>query len=299
PFTAKKTAYCIFECLLGTEDAVVTDKLNHASIIDGIRLSKAKRYLYEHLDMKDLENKLKEAKKDCRHRLVVTDGCFSMDGDIAPLKDITQLCDEYDALLMIDECHATGFLGKTGRGTDEYWGVKVDIINGTLGKALGGATGGYTTGPKEVVDMLRQRSRPYLFSNAVAPSLITASIKVFDMISNDTSLRDKLAANTHRFRSKMAAAGFRLMGHPDHPIAPVMLGDAKLAQIFAEDMLAHGIYVIGFSFPVVPQGKARIRVQLSAAHEFEHIDKAVAAFVEVAKKHKDKFKQQIIPPIPD
>jgi len=233
-----------------------------------------------------LETSLQQANEKCRYRLVVTDGCFSMDGDIAPLKDIARLCEKYDALLMIDECHATGFLGKTGRGTDEYWGVKVDIINGTLGKSLGGATGGYTAASKEVVDMLRQRSRPYLFSNAVAPSIVTASLKVFDLIGHDTRLRDKLEANTKRFRKKMGDAGFRLMGHPDHPIAPVMLGDAKLAQVFAQDMLEHGIYVIGFSFPVVPKDKARIRVQLSAAHEFEHIDKAVAAFVAVAKKHK-------------
>jgi len=275
----------IFEALLTEEDAIISDKLNHASIIDGIRLSRAKRYLYEHLNLDDLETKLKDAKKNSRFRLVVTDGCFSMDGDIAPLKEIVDLANKYECKVMIDECHATGFLGKTGRGTEEYCNVKVDIINSTLGKALGGATGGYTTATQEIVDMLRQRSRPYLFSNALAPCLVQSSIACFDMIMKDTSLRDKLQANIKRFRDSMTKNGFKLMGDYNHPIAPVMLGDAKLAQIFAEDMLKEGIYVIGFSFPVVPKGQARIRVQLSAGHSFEQIDKCVEAFRVVGIKH--------------
>jgi len=276
----------IFEALLEKEDAIITDKLNHASIIDGVRLCKSSRYLFEHMNMKSLEESLKKASSEgCRFKLIVTDGAFSMDGDIAPLKDIVDLSNQYDAKVMIDECHSTGFLGKTGRGTEEYCGVKVDIINSTLGKALGGATGGYTAASQEIIDTLRQKARPYLFSNALAPSLVAASIRVFDMLMHDTSLRDKLEANTKRFRTKMEAAGFKLMGDPNHPICPVMLEDAKLAKQFADDMLQHGIYVIGFSFPVVPRGQARIRVQLSAAHSFEQIDQCVDAFREVAVKH--------------
>lgn len=276
----------IFEALLEKQDAIITDKLNHASIIDGVRLCKSNRYLFEHMNMKSLEENLQKANDDgVRFKLIVTDGSFSMDGDIAPLKDIVDLSNKYDAKVMIDECHSTGFLGKTGRGTEEYCGVKVDIINSTLGKALGGATGGYTAASQEIIDTLRQKARPYLFSNALAPSLVTSSIKVFDMIMNDTSLRDKLEANTKRFRNKMKQNGFELMGDPNHPIAPVMLGDAKLAQQFATDMLDYGIYVIGFSFPVVPKGQARIRVQLSAAHTDEQIDQCVDAFKQVAMKH--------------
>jgi len=276
----------IFEALLEKEDAIITDKLNHASIIDGVRLSKARRYLFDHLDMKSLEEQLQTANSDgCRHKLIVTDGSFSMDGDIAPLRDIVALSNEHDAMVMIDECHSTGFLGKTGRGTEEYCGVEVDIINSTLGKALGGATGGYTAASQEVIDTLRQRARPYLFSNALPPSLITSSIAVFDLLREDTSYRDRLESNTRRFRDSMKAAGFTLMGDENHPIAPVMLGDAKLAKQFANDMLDHGIYVIGFSFPVVPKGAARIRVQLSAAHTDQQIDRCVAAFKAVAIKH--------------
>lgn len=278
----------IFEALLNKEDAIISDKLNHASIIDGIRLCKAQRFLYEHMDLNDLENKCKEANKaNAKNKIIVTDGCFSMDGDIAPLKDICDIADKYDCKVMIDECHATGFLGKTGRGTAEYWGVsdRIDIINSTLGKALGGATGGYTAASKEIVDMLRQRSRPYLFSNALAPSLVNASIKCFEMIEDDTSLRDKLEFNTNLFRTLMNKAGFELMGNKDHPIAPVLLKDAKLASQFAEDMLELGIYVIGFSFPVVPREQARIRVQISAGHSKQHIEQCVDAFVTVGKKH--------------
>eukprot|EP01084_Bolivina_argentea_P126087 223329_1 len=276
----------IFEALLEKEDAILTDKLNHASIIDGVRLCKASRYLFEHMNMQSLEDNLKKANDDgCRHKLVVTDGSFSMDGDIAPLNDIVNLSQKYDALVMIDECHSTGFLGATGRGTEEYCGVRVDIINSTLGKALGGATGGYITGSQCVIDTLRQKARPYLFSNALAPSLVTSSIRVFDLIMNDTSYRDKLEYNTKRFRRKMKSVGFKLMGDENHPIAPVMLGDAQLAQDFAKDMLDYGIYVIGFSFPVVPKGQARIRVQLSAAHTNEQIDQCVDAFKEVATKY--------------
>lgn len=273
----------IFETLLSKEDAVISDSLNHASIIDGIRLCKAARYRYNHMDMKDLEDKLKESQNQ-RHRMVVTDGVFSMDGDIAPLKEIRALCDKYDALLFIDECHATGFLGKTGKGTEELTGVQADIVNSTLGKALGGGTGGYTAASKEIITMMRQRARPYLFSNSVAPSVVGASLKVFDMLQRDTSLRDRLAANTKQFREGMAKVGYKLIGHPDHPIAPVMLGDAKLATQFAAKMLERGIYVIGFSFPVVPKEQARIRVQLSAAHTPEQIDRAIAAFKEVGEE---------------
>lgn len=275
----------LFEALLTDQDAIISDELNHASIIDGVRLSKAKRFRYKHIDMANLEEQLKAA-KDARFRIIATDGVFSMDGHIAPLKEICDLADKYDALVFIDECHATGFFGKTGRGTPEYCGVegRIDIINSTLGKALGGATGGYTTGRKEIIDILRQRSRPYLFSNTVAPAVVGASIRVFDMLSSSTSLRDKLEANTQRFRSKMEAAGFDLAGSKDHPIVPIMLFSARLASQFADEMLKQGINVIGFSYPVVPKGKARIRVQVSAAHEFEHIDRCVDAFVNVRKR---------------
>lgn len=276
----------IFEALLEKNDGIITDKLNHASIIDGIRLCKANRYLYEHMNMSSLEDNLKKADDDgVRFKLIVTDGSFSMDGDIAPLNKIVDLSNKYNAKVMIDECHSTGFLGKTGRGIEEYFGVKVDIINSTLGKALGGATGGYITSSQEIIDTLRQKARPYLFSNALPPSLVNANIKVFDIIMNDTSFRDKLEENTKRFRSKMESVGFKLMGNPIHPIVPVMLNDAKLAQQFASDMLNYGIYVIGFSFPVVPKGQARIRVQLSASHTEQQIDQCVDAFTNVAKKY--------------
>lgn len=274
----------LFEALLTEKDAIISDSLNHASIIDGVRLSKAKRYRYDHLDMKDLEDKLQQS-QDSPIRLVATDGVFSMDGDIAPLDTIVKLCDKYDASIFIDECHATGFFGKTGRGTPEYFGVEkeIDIINSTLGKALGGATGGYTTGRKEIVELLRQKSRPYLFSNSVAPPLVGASLKVLDILMKDSSLRDKLFKNTKKFREGMKQAGFKLAGNEECPIAPVMIGDAKLASEFADEMLARGIYVIGFSYPVVPKGQARIRVQLSAAHTSEQVDQTIAAFIEVGK----------------
>jgi glycine C-acetyltransferase len=274
----------IFEALLTAEDAIITDSLNHASIIDGVRLSKAKRFIYQHIDMTDLETKLKEA-QSARIRMIVTDGVFSMDGHIAPLKAVCDLADKYDAYVFIDECHATGFFGKTGRGTPDYCGVegRIDIINSTLGKALGGATGGYTAASREVVDLLRQRSRPYLFSNTVAPAVVGASIKCFDMIANDTTLRDKLEANTQQFRSGLEAAGFDLGGSKDHPIVPIMLGDARLAAEFSEEMLKRGIYVVGFSFPVVPKGKARIRTQISASHSTAHIKQALDAFIEVGR----------------
>lgn len=274
-----------FEAIFGPEDAVISDALNHASIIDGIRLCKSKRLRYAHMDMADLEKQLVEAQSS-RFRVIVTDGVFSMDGHIAPLKQICDLADKYNAYVFIDECHATGFFGKTGRGTAEYCGVegRIDFINSTLGKALGGATGGYTAASKEIVALLRQRARPYLFSNAVAPNVAGASIACFDMLSRSTALRDKLEANTSRFRAKMEAAGFDLGGSKDHPIVPIMLGDAKLAGQFAEEMLSRGIYVVGFSFPVVPKGAARIRTQISAAHSTEDIDKAVAAFIEVKNK---------------
>jgi len=272
----------LFEALLNEQDAIISDELNHASIIDGIRLCKARRLRYRHLDMKHLEEQL-QAARDARFRLIATDGVFSMDGHIAPLKQICDLADKYDALVFVDECHATGFFGKTGRGTPEYCGVegRIDIINSTLGKALGGATGGYTTSRKEIIDILRQRARPYLFSNTIAPAVVGASIKVFDMLSSSTALRDKLEANTRRFRSQMEAAGFDLGGSKDHPIVPIMLFSARLASQFADEMLKEGINVIGFSYPVVPKGKARIRVQISAAHEPEHIDKCVQAFIRV------------------
>eukprot|EP00656_Telonema_subtile_P040827 TRINITY_DN4590_c0_g3_i1.p1 TRINITY_DN4590_c0_g3~~TRINITY_DN4590_c0_g3_i1.p1 ORF type:complete len:422 (-),score=135.12 TRINITY_DN4590_c0_g3_i1:154-1419(-) len=275
----------LFEVLLNKEDAVISDALNHASIIDGIRLSKAERHRYNHLDMDDLEDKLK-ATQGCRQRMIVTDGVFSMDGDVAPLDKIVTLAEKYNALVFIDECHATGFFGKTGRGTDEYFGVtgKIDIINSTLGKALGGATGGYTTGRQEVIDLLRQKARPYLFSNSVAPPVVGASLKVFEMISNDTTLRDQLARNTEIFRTKMGAAGFHLTGASDHPIVPVMIGDAALATKMADTLLERGVYVIGFSYPVVPVGAARIRTQLSASHTEEQVHFAADAFIQVGKE---------------
>ena len=271
----------IFEPLFGEEDAIISDALNHASIIDGVRLCKAKRFRYEHNNMDDLEAKLKEA-EDSRNRIIVTDGAFSMDGTIAQLDKICALAQQYDAVVMVDECHATGFLGKTGRGTHEYRGVmgKIDLITGTLGKALGGASGGFTSGSKAVIEMLRQKSRPYLFSNTLAPSITGASIAVLDLITESTALRDKLEKNTFLFRKKMTAAGFEIKPG-DHPIVPIMLYDAVLAAEFAARLLEEGIYVIGFFYPVVPKGAARIRVQLSAAHEEHHIEKAIAAFTKI------------------
>lgn len=274
----------VFEPLLGPEDAIISDELNHASIIDGVRLCKAQRFRYKNCDMADLEAQLIAA-KDCRHRMIVTDGAFSMDGSVAPLDKICDLADKYEAIVMIDESHCSGFIGKTGRGTHEHFNVvdRIDIITGTLGKALGGASGGFTSGRKEIIDMLRQRSRPYLFSNTLAPSIAGASVAVLDMLSETTALRDKLEYNTKYFREKMTEAGFDIK--PGfHPIVPVMLYDAKVAQEFAAKMLEEGIYVIGFFYPVVPQGKARIRVQLSAAHEQHHLDKAIAAFTKVGKE---------------
>ncbi|MEO7446494.1 MAG: glycine C-acetyltransferase [Ferruginibacter sp.] len=271
----------VFEPLFNEEDAIISDALNHASIIDGVRLCKAQRYRYEHNNMADLEAKLKES-AHLRSRIIVTDGSFSMDGTIAQLDVICDLADKYDAIVMIDECHSSGFLGKTGRGTHEYRNVmgRIDIITGTLGKALGGASGGFTSGKKEIIEMLRQRSRPYLFSNTVAPAIVGASIAVLDMISQTTELRDKLEYNTKYFREKMTAAGFDIKPG-EHPIVPIMLYDAMVAQEFAARLLDEGIYVIGFFFPVVPKGQARIRVQLSAAHEVSHLDKAIAAFTKV------------------
>lgn len=273
----------VFEPLFGEQDAIISDALNHASIIDGVRLCKAQRFRYEHNNMADLEAKLQEA-QSARSRIIVTDGSFSMDGTIAQLDKIVELAEKYDAAIMIDECHSSGFLGKNGRGTHEYRGVmgKIDIITGTLGKALGGASGGFTSGRKEIIDMLRQRSRPYLFSNTVAPSIVGASIAVLDMLSKTTHLRDKLEWNTQYFRRKMTEAGFDIKPG-DHPIVPIMLYDAVLAQKMASQLLEEGIYVIGFFFPVVPKGQARIRVQLSAAHEQHHLDKAIEAFVKVGK----------------
>lgn len=273
----------VFEPLLGEEDAIISDSLNHASIIDGVRLCKAKRYRYENSDMQDLEQQLIKANIDgARFKLIVTDGVFSMDGVIAPLDKICDLADKYDALVMVDECHAAGFIGPTGRGTLEAKGVmgRVDIITGTLGKALGGAMGGYTTAKKEIIEILRQRSRPYLFSNSLAPSIVGASIKVFEILDRETTLRDKLEWNTKYFKSKMKEAGFDIIDG-DSAIVPVMLYDAKLSQIMAEELLKRGIYVIGFFYPVVPKNKARIRVQLSAAHTKEHLDRAIEAFKEV------------------
>lgn len=275
----------IFEVILTPEDAVFSDELNHASIIDGLRLCKAKKERYLHRNMSDLEEKLKAS--DARIKLIVTDGVFSMDGNIAPLPEIVNLAKKYNALTFVDDCHATGFFGKNGRGTEDYYNIlgSVDIINSTLGKALGGAMGGYTTGSSELIQLLRQKSRPYLFSNSLAPAVVGSSIKVMDMLLDSNELIGNLDRNTKQFRSAMTKAGFTIAGM-DHPIAPVMLGDAKLAQQFASEMLNHGIYVIGFSFPVVPKGKARIRVQLSAAHTKEEIDEAVSAFIEVGRKLK-------------
>lgn len=271
----------VFEPLFNEQDAIISDALNHASIIDGVRLCKAQRYRYNHNDMADLEEKLKET-QHLRHRIIVTDGSFSMDGTIAQLDQICNLADKYEALVMIDECHSSGFIGKTGRGTHEHHNVmgRVDIITGTLGKALGGASGGFTSGPKEVIDILRQRSRPYLFSNTLAPSIVGASIAVLDMLSETTDLRDKLESNTIYFREKMTEAGFDIKAGV-HPIVPIMLYDAKLAQDFATKLLDEGIYVIGFYFPVVAKGQARIRVQISAAHDQHHLDQAITAFIKV------------------
>lgn len=274
----------VFEPLFNEQDAIISDELNHASIIDGIRLCKAQRYRYKHNNMEDLEEKLKEA-QNLRSRIIVTDGSFSMDGTIAQLDKICDLADKYDAIVMIDECHSSGFLGKTGRGTHEYRGVmgRIDIITGTLGKALGGASGGFTSGKKEVIEMLRQRSRPYLFSNTVAPSIVGASIAVLNLLTETTELRDKLEYNTKYFRAKMTEAGFDIKPG-DHPIVPIMLYDAVVAQQFAAKLLEEDVYVIGFFFPVVAKGQARIRVQLSAAHEQHHLDKAIAAFTKVGKE---------------
>lgn len=274
----------VFEPLYNEQDAIISDELNHASIIDGVRLCKAQRYRYKHNNMADLEEKLKES-QSLRNRIIVTDGSFSMDGTIAQLDKIVELAQKYDAAVMIDESHSSGFLGKTGRGTHEYRGVmgKIDIITGTLGKALGGASGGFTSGRKEVIEMLRQRSRPYLFSNTLAPGIVGASIAVLDLLSETTELRDKLEYNTKYFRSKMTEAGFDIRPG-DHPIVPIMLYDAVVAQNFAARLLEEGIYVIGFFYPVVAKGQARIRVQLSAAHEQHHLDKAIAAFAKIGKE---------------
>jgi glycine C-acetyltransferase len=286
----------VFEPLFGKDDAIITDALNHASIIDGIRLCKATRSIYKNNDMADLEVKLQEA-KGARYRVIATDGAFSMDGTVAQLDKICALAEKYDALVMVDDCHCTGFMGKTGRGSTEYCGVmgKVDIITGTLGKALGGASGGFTTGRKEIIEMLRQRSRPYLFSNTVSSIVVKASIAIFDMITESTTLRDKVEANTRRFRKGMTEAGFDIKPG-DHPIVPIMLYNAKLSQDIARDMYAEGIYVIGFFYPVVGKGLARIRCQMSAGHEFHHIDKAIAVFTKIGKKYDilGKTKEQII-----
>jgi len=273
----------VFEPLFAEEDAIISDELNHASIIDGVRLCKAKRLRYKHNDMADLESQL-QSSQDSRSRVIVTDGSFSMDGTIAQLDKICDLADRFNAIVMSDESHSSGFLGKTGRGTHEYRNVmgRVDIITGTLGKALGGANGGFTSGKKEIIEMLRQRSRPYLFSNSLAPSIVGASIAILDMLGESTELRDRLEFNTKYFRAKMAEAGFEIKAG-DHPIVPIMLYDAVIAQEFAAKLLEEGIYVIGFFFPVVPKGQARIRVQLSAAHEKKHLDKAVEGFVKVGK----------------
>ena len=273
----------LFETLLGPEDAIISDELNHASIIDGVRLCKAQRFRYKNNDMASLEEQL-EAAKDCRFKMIATDGVFSMDGIIANLQGICDLADKYGALVMVDDSHAVGFIGEGGRGTPEYCGVmdRVDIITGTLGKALGGASGGYTSASKEIVDWLRNRSRPYLFSNTLAPTIAATSVKVLEMLSSGNELREKLRANSEYFRAEMSKLGFDLVPG-EHPIIPVMLGDAKLAKEFAANMLKEGVYVVGFSYPVVPQGKARIRTQMSAAHETAHIDRAVAAFAKVGR----------------
>jgi glycine C-acetyltransferase len=278
----------VFEPLLGAEDAIISDELNHASIIDGVRLCKAMRYRYKHNDMSDLEKQLQDAKTaGAKQIIVVTDGAFSMDGTIAQMDKICDLADRFEALVMTDECHSTGFIGKTGRGVPEYRNVmgRVDIITGTLGKALGGASGGFTAGKKEIIELLRQRSRPYLFSNTLAPSIVGASIEVFNMLSETTALRDKLEQNTKYFRAEMTLAGFDIKPG-EHPIVPIMLYEAPLAQQFAEKLLEKGIYVIGFFFPVVAKGQARIRVQISAGHEKHHLDKAIKAFTEVGKELK-------------
>lgn len=274
----------VFEPLFNEQDAIISDELNHASIIDGVRLCKAQRYRYKHNDMNDLEEKLKET-QNLRHRIIVTDGVFSMDGTIAQLDKICDLADRYKALIMIDECHASGFMGKTGRGTHEYRNVmgRIDIITGTLGKALGGAMGGFTSGKKEIIEMLRQRSRPYLFSNSLAPSIVGASMAVLDMLSETTALRDKLWENTKYFRTKITEAGFDIKPG-EHPIVPIMLYEAKVAQEFASKLLEEGIYVIGFFYPVVAKGNARIRVQISAGHERHHLDHAIAAFTKIGKE---------------
>jgi glycine C-acetyltransferase len=276
----------VFEPLLNDQDAIISDELNHASIIDGVRLCKAQRMRYKHNDMADLEEQLKQA-TNLRHRIIVTDGVFSMDGTIAKLDEICVLADKYKALIMIDECHASGFMGATGRGTQEYRNVfgKIDIITGTLGKALGGAMGGFTSGKKEIIEILRQRSRPYLFSNSLAPSIVGASIEVINLLSESTALRDKLWANTQYFREKITAAGFDIKPG-EHPIVPIMLYEAKLAQEFAAKLMNEGIYVIGFFYPVVAKGNARIRVQISAGHERHHLDKAIAAFTKIGKELK-------------
>jgi len=275
----------LFEPLLGKDDAIITDQLNHASIIDGIRMCKAQRYIYKNNDMADLEARLKEA-KDARYRMIATDGAFSMDGTVAQVDKICDLADKYDAMVMVDDCHCTGFMGKTGRGSAEHCGAmgRVDVITSTLGKALGGASGGFTTGRKEIIELLRQRSRPYLFSNTVSPVVIKASLAILDVLSESTQLRDKLEANTKRFRKGMTEAGFDIKPGT-HPIVPIMLYNAKLSQDIARDMYDEGIYVIGFYYPVVAKGLARIRVQLSAGHEFAHIDRAIEAFTKVGKKY--------------
>lgn len=276
----------VFEPLFSEEDAIISDELNHASIIDGVRLCKAQRYRYRHSNMEDLEEQLKKAQAQ-RFRIIVTDGVFSMDGDLAKMDEICALADKYDALVMTDECHSAGFIGKTGRGVPEHFGVqdKVDIITGTLGKALGGAMGGYTTGKKEIIEMLRQRSRPYLFSNSLAPSIVGASIKVFDLLSSTTALRDRLEENTAYFKERIRAAGFDIKPG-DSPIVPIMLHDAALSQQFANELLKEGVYAIGFFYPVVAKGQARIRTQISAAHSREDLDKAITAFIKVGKKLK-------------
>ncbi len=286
----------LFEPLLGKDDAIITDELNHASIIDGIRLCKAARSIYKHNNMADLEAKLKEA-RGARYRLIATDGAFSMDGTVAQLDAICDLAEKYDALVMVDDCHCTGFMGKTGRGSTEYCGVmgRVDIITSTLGKALGGASGGFTTGRQEIIDLLRQRSRPYLFSNTVSSIVVKASIAVFDILMESTALRDKVWSNTQRFRKGLAQSGFDIKPG-EHPIVPIMLYNAKLSQDVARDLYAEGIYVIGFYYPVVPKGLARIRCQLSAAHEPHHVDQAVEAFTKVGKKYDilGKSREEII-----
>tara|TARA_B110001452_G_scaffold10490_1_gene8813 strand:- start:25 stop:1212 length:1188 start_codon:yes stop_codon:yes gene_type:complete len=276
----------LFEPLFGVEDAIISDELNHASIIDGVRLCKAQRFRYKHSDMPDLEAQLIKS-KELRNKIIVTDGVFSMDGDIAKMNEICDLADKYDAMVMTDECHSAGFIGKTGRGVPEYHNVmdRVDIITGTLGKALGGAMGGYTTGKKEIIEMLRQKSRPYLFSNSLAPSIVGAANKVFEIIGNNTQLRDKLEENTKYFKTKIISAGFDVK-KGDSPIVPIMLYDAALSQDFADKLLEEGVYAVGFFYPVVAKGQARIRTQISAAHTKEHLDKAVNAFIKVGKELK-------------